>query len=231
MADTREAIKLVRLCRQHAHVPIRVSPIPLDDLTFVGFGDCGWGERRDGSSQGGGLFVAADKRILDGFEATTTMVDWKSYKCKSVVLGETQAYVETLGMLEFTKVFYAPFLDPWKSPSDVKSIFEKQHKSPMITDAKSLYDALERSESSTRNLTERRTAIEVTAIRQRLEHGFIFSGWVNSGRQMADGLTKPQAAWKLLDHVCGKMENRLGRDFPECKKAQGGRTVRRQKRF
>ena len=42
----------------------------------------------------------------------------------------------------------------------------------MITDAKSLYDALEWSEPSTRNLTERRTAIEVTAIRQRLAHGF-----------------------------------------------------------
>ena len=48
-------------------------------------------------------------------------------------------------------------------------------------------------------LTERRTAIEVTAIRQRLEHGFIYTGWVNSDRQMADGLTKPQAAWKLLE--------------------------------
>ena len=41
--------------------------------------------------------------------------------------------------------------------------FEKQHKSPVITDAKSVYDALEVSESSTRNLTERRTATEVTA--------------------------------------------------------------------
>ena len=60
-------------------------------------------------------------------------------------------------------------------------------------------NALERSESSTRNLTERRTAIEVTAIRQRLEHGFVSSGWVNSDRQMADGLTKPQATWKLLE--------------------------------
>ena len=37
VADTREANKLIRLCRQHAHVPSRVSPIPLDDLTFVGF--------------------------------------------------------------------------------------------------------------------------------------------------------------------------------------------------
>ena len=85
VADTREANKLIRLCRQHAHVPIRVSPIPLDDLTFVGFGDCGWCVRRDGSSQGGSLIIGADKRILDGFEATTTLVDWKSYKCKRVV--------------------------------------------------------------------------------------------------------------------------------------------------
>ena len=69
----------------------------------------------------------------------------------------------------------------------------------MITDAKSLYDVLERSVFLTRNLTERRTAIEVTAIRQRLEHGFIHTGRVNSDRQMADGLTKPQAAWKLLE--------------------------------
>ena len=97
------------VCRQHAHVPIRVSPIPLIDLTFVGFGDCGCGVRRDGSSQGGSLIIAANKRILDAVEATTTMVDWKRYKCKRVVRSsladETQAYVETLDMLEFTKVF------------------------------------------------------------------------------------------------------------------------------
>ena len=72
--------------------------------------------------------------------------------------------------------------------------------------------------------------MEFTAIRQRLEHGFICSGRVNCDRQTADGLTKPQTAWKPLEIVsAGKMENCLGRDFPECKKAQGGRTVRRQK--
>ena len=85
VADTREATRLIRLCQQHAHVSVRVSPILLDDLTFFGFGDCGWCVRRDGSSQGGSLIIAADKRILDGFEATTTMVDWKSYRCKRVV--------------------------------------------------------------------------------------------------------------------------------------------------
>ena len=78
------------------------------------------------------------------------------------------------------------------------SFFEKQHESPVITDAQSLYDALERSELSTRNLAERRKAMEVTAIRQRLEHGFIYTG-LNSDRLMADGLTKLGAAWKLLE--------------------------------
>ena len=88
-------------------------------------------------------------------------------------------------MLELTEVFYALFLDPWKSLSDVESIFEKQQKSPVITDAKSLTDVLERSESSTQNLAERRTAIEVIAIRQRFEHGFICTRWADSDRQMS----------------------------------------------
>ena len=163
------------------------------------------------------------------------MVVWKSYKCNRVVrssfAGETQVHVETFDMLELTKMFYALFLDPWKSLSDVESIFEKQHKSPVSTDAKSLYDAVERSESSTRNLTERRTAIEVTAIRQRLELGFIFSKWVNFDRQMANGLTKSQAVRKLLEIMSvGKWKIVWGATF-RCKKAQGGRTVSRQKRF
>ena len=203
VADTREPNKLIRLCRQRAHVPIRVSPIPLDDLTFVGFGDCGWGVRRDGSSQGGSLIIDADKRILDGFEATTTMVDWKSYKYKRVVrsslAGETQAYVETLDMLEFTRCFTLFFWTLGKARVMWNQFLRNNTRVLVITDAKSLFDPLERSDSSTRNLTERRTAIEVTAIRQRLEHGFINTAWVNSDRQMADGLTKPQTAWKLLE--------------------------------
>ena len=35
--------------------------------------------------------------------------------CAVPIAGGTQPYVETLDMLEFTKVFYALFLDPWKT--------------------------------------------------------------------------------------------------------------------
>ena len=56
----------------------------------------------------------------------------------------------------------------------------------------------------------RRTAVEVTAVGQRLEHGFIHTVWVKSDRQMADGLAKPQAAWKLLEIMSAGL-SRMGR--------------------
>ena len=81
-----------------------------------------------------------------------------------------------------------------------------------------------RSESSTRNLTERRAAIEVTAIRQRLEHGFFCTGWVNSDRQMADGLTEPQAAWKLLEILsAGKWTIVWDATFQSARKLKDGK--------
>ena len=65
---------------------------------------------------------------------------------RSSLAGETQDHVEKLGMLELAKLCYSLLLDTWKSMSDVEPTLEKQQKSPVITDAKSLYDALERSE-------------------------------------------------------------------------------------
>ena len=71
------------------------------------------------------------------------MADWRSHKCERVVrsslAGETQADVETLDMLELTRVFYS-VPGPWKSLGDAEPTIENQHKSRVIT-AKSWYDA------------------------------------------------------------------------------------------
>ena len=54
-----------------------------------------------------------------------------------------------------------------------------------------------------------------------MEHGFIYTGWVNSDRQMTDGLTKPQAAWKLLGIMSAeKCKIVWDATFPECKNSQ-----------
>ena len=61
----------------------------------------------------------------------------------------------------------------------------------VITDCKSLYDALERSESAGLGLAEKRTAIEVTATRETMRETGITTRPVNSDRQIADVFTKP----------------------------------------
>ena len=65
-------------------------------------------------------------------------------------------------------------------------------KAHVITACKSLYDALERSESAGLGLSEKRTAIEVTATRDVMRETGISNRWANSDRQIADVLTKPQ---------------------------------------
>ena len=51
---------------------------------------------------------------------------------------------------------------------------------------------LQKSESAGLGLSEKRTAIEVTATRDVMRETGIATRWVNSDRQIADVLTKPQ---------------------------------------
>ena len=78
------------------------------------------------------------------FEATTTSVDWKSYTCKRAVCsslaGETLVCMETLGMLEFTKVFILCSWTLGKAWMMWNPLVRNNTKSPVITDAKSLYE-------------------------------------------------------------------------------------------
>ena len=48
------------------------------------------------------------------------------------------------------------------------------------------------------NLAEKRTAIEVVACKQRVQEIGVDVVWVNSDRQLADGLTKPGLSGALV---------------------------------
>ena len=64
--------------------------------------------------------------------------------------------------------------------------------SPVLVDAKALYDAV-LSLAPGLKLSERRTAIEVAIMRERLQAMGGKLRWLNSSQQLADGLTKVQA--------------------------------------
>jgi len=60
-----------------------------------------------------------------------------------------------------------------------------------VSDSKNTYDALSRIETSGLQLEERRTAIELLGIKERLEQAGVQPRWVDSDQELADGLTKP----------------------------------------
>ena len=62
--------------------------------------------------------------------------------------------------------------------------------STLITDCKSLFDGLAKVEPSGLQLTEQRSALGCHGCKQRLTQTNAEARWVNSDRQLADGLTK-----------------------------------------
>jgi len=197
-----EANKLIRTAHATADTPLYIQSIPLDRIALVTFHDAGQGSRPDGSSQGGFIIIAADKAILDGKEQPVTILDYRSFRLKRVarssLSAEVQAFAEALDATEFSKLFLAETLSPVgldlrKADDQIKSICPNC----LVTDCKSLYDAVVKSTSCGLNLSEKRTSIEVLACRERMQTLEIPLKWVNSDRQIADGLTKITASWKL----------------------------------
>ena len=94
-------------------------------------------------------------------------------------------------------------------------------KAIMVADCESFYDALARSESQGLGLSEKRTAIEVTATRQQMEATGIDCKWVNSDRQLADSLTKPIAS-HAIGQLCrsGILRNVFDENFEAAKKVR-----------
>ena len=69
----------------------------------------------------------------------------------------------------------------------------------LVTDGKSGYDAIEKSESAGLGLRDKRTSIECLGIRQQKEQTALQIRWVHSDAMLADGLTKDRAAKHLLE--------------------------------
>ena len=94
--------------------------------------------------------------------------------------------------LNFVRLFFAEVLHPvgvdLRRAEQVWTIFPE---ATVITDCKSLYDALEKNEPSGLGLFWKRTAIEVQAIEQQMQATGSHARWVNSDRQLADVFPKP----------------------------------------
>ena len=136
-------------------------------------------------SQGGAIHLLARSSILDGQNSWASIVDRKSWKLKRIttssLAGEVQAFSEAQDRQEWPRSFWLEIFS--YSGLNVKHVGESllaDSTSTLVTDCKSLFDALANVESSGFQLTEQRSAPECHGCKQRLTQTNAEVRWVNS---------------------------------------------------
>ena len=128
------------------------------------------------------------------------LVDWLSRKLvrasRSSLTSEAQAGANAVDQLEWVSIFWGVMLQPQLKLDSIEAanVFSEP---VVVTDCKALFDAAH-SASSGLGIAERRTAIEVRMMVERLE---FLSGswrWVDSDQQLSDGMTKITARQKFV---------------------------------
>ena len=103
--------------------------------------------------------------------------------------------------------------------------------SAVVTDSKNLYDAVNRIETSGRQLEERRLALEVLSIRERAKASGMQLHWVDSHQQLADNLSKPFSFLSLLSALMKReLSLQFDSNFTSAKKTRASLRIKGQAR-
>ena len=201
VGEMLEVNKVLRFAKESSTIPLKIRGHGrLQELRFGAYTDASWSTRPDGSSQGGWLiFVATEEEMSGSKPFPLTVVDWASKKltrvCRSSLAAEAQTMATAVDQLEWSKTMFALMLWPNQQPNN-EEIMKWLGESPMITDARALFDA-STSLSPGAKLAERRTAIEIQISVERMQAAGGVLRWCNSHQQLADGMTKASARTKL----------------------------------
>ena len=88
---------------------------------------------------------------------------------------------------EFSKLAYVDMMTPQKMslkcPDDLLSTFS----SCLVCDARKIFDGIVKVETSGLQMEEKRTAIELLAIKERLKQARVELKWVDGEQELAEG--------------------------------------------
>jgi len=150
------------------------------------------------------IFVMNTARVEDGNPSPLVVLDWSSKRLtrvsRSSLSSEAQAAANGVDALGWAKAVFALALDPTLVPND-PATFQYMGDSPCITDAKALYDAAMSTTSGggLGSLAEKRTAIEILMVKEKMSELGGKWRWVNTEQQLADGLTKVSARQRFVE--------------------------------
>lgn len=201
VGDLKNCNKLLKDALQYKDVCIHIHSIPVSQLCVVVSSDAAWGNAKDEEgneekSQAGYIVMLTDKSMLQGELAPFSMLAWKSHTLKrktvSTLSAETQAIVESASVACWFRFLLAECVYP-QSLVPLTAQWEDQLSAlefGIITDAKSVYDALTKPTGISTSTADKRTCIDLSIIREflRRHHGCV--RWIDGTLQLADSLTK-----------------------------------------
>ena len=188
--------KLVRLQRKRFDQGL-FFPVVTGKVTLITFTDASWATRKDLSSQGGQITLLVQENMLKGSRSPLLRSSWGSRRLRRVARSSTSAEAQMTGNALDTHEFCKLALYDMESNAklDLRKTDEylRTTKSGLICDARNIFDGIVKVETSGLQMEEKRTAIELLAVKERLKQANIELKWVDGEQELADGLTKP---WK-----------------------------------
>ncbi|CAK9026281.1 Retrovirus-related Pol polyprotein from transposon RE2 (Retro element 2) (AtRE2) [Includes: Protease RE2 [Durusdinium trenchii] len=172
----------------------------VDDIGFVCYTDAAVANRPNFASTGGHLVGMVHRSYLQGKKGFVNPISWRSHKlvrvARSSLSAEVQAMAEGEQELMFVRAEWSELLG---RPLDLlHPELSTQHvPAAIITDAKSVYDCVSKGDTTSFNMKEKYTALELMAVFNHLEAQRTALLWVASDSQLADGLTKGSASEML----------------------------------
>jgi len=180
------------------------------ELAVFTWADAAQGDRPDGGSTGGYVTCLGEAAAAsNGCWTDMSLVAWGTGKLPRVARSSLSAEVQQACIAEeetfLVRLMWAEIngVDSMTADDIVNAVPAFQ-----TTDAKALFDAV-KSETSALGLKERRSGIELLALKENLKTNQTNLRWVNSGAMLADAMTKSKArhimemflrepSWKLV---------------------------------
>ena len=177
-----------------------IHVIPAHQLGLFCWVDAGSQNRPDGSSTQGIFIGTGSLELLNGACSAVTPIAWHSQKidrkCRSPGAAEAIAAINGEDALFYARFQMSEMLG---FGVDVRNVDETVNRVPgcVVTDSRNVFDKLETETLNIRG-AEKRTDIELLALKSAQERNQVVFRWVHGEAQLANGLTK-EGEYKQLD--------------------------------
>ena len=202
--DLLRANKILRTAWSMKEVTLRIIKLPRP-FTWITLTDAAHANRPDLSSTSGHLVFGAHPNIMNGQTVPISLLGWSSRKIRRKVrssLGaEASAMSTGLEHTDLLRVMYGEMCGDIKSLSDHEA-YLRETPALVLSDCKSLADALNNTGCAASKTSEdKRLAIELSMIKQRLEDQETSFQWVDAVYMLSDVLTKglERGRWDILE--------------------------------